>query len=315
MAVVRLNDGVTIEFEVAGSGPKDSDHAAHGDKLAHHHQELSRPREIGERAARQLLAFFRTTRPLSSLIAGVMSASILIAGQRRLSLLSVAAGLAMTAVAMFGFVINDVFDYRKDAAAGVRRPIATREVSIRKAVILAASLLVSAFLLSTLVGSGGKILAITSLGLVAYSPLAQRYPLGKGAYVAGLCCAPLFYGSVVGGLQCPWFSYTTLACFVFGRETLMDAEELVGDRLAGLETIAMVFGCRRTRRIGASVMLLSTIGLVILARTSAGRIAATAMLACLICVFVWPGLSDATRVKLSRIPMLVGAVAIALGSQ
>lgn len=244
-----------------------------------------------------------------------MSASILIAAQSRLSHLSVAAGLAMTALAMFGFVVNDVFDYRKDAAAGVRRPIAAGELSIRKAVILAVGLLAPVFLLSTIVGSGGKVLAITSLGLVAYSPIAQRYPLGKGALVAGLCCSPLLYGSVVGGVPCPWFSYTTLACFVFGRETLMDAEELIGDRLAGLATIAAVLGYRRARGIGVTVMFLSTIGLVAVARSNAGRIAATVMLLCLMCVFVWRGLSDATRIKLSRIPMLVGAVAIAIGSK
>jgi 4-hydroxybenzoate polyprenyltransferase len=95
----------------------------------------------------------------------------------------------------------------------------------------------------------------------------------------------------------------------------MDADELVGDRLAGLETIAAVLGYRRTRRIGVIVMLLATIGLVALARSSAGRIAAIAMLLCLACVFAWPGLSDATRIKLSRIPMLVGTVAISIGSK
>src|SRR6266436_2682687 len=283
----------------------------HGDEAARDGAE----REIGESAAVKFLAFFRTTRPFSSLVAGAMSASILIAARDRPSLLIVASGLAMTALAMFGFVVNDVFDYHKDAAAGVRRPIAAGELSIRKAVILAFGLLATVFLLSSIVGSGGKVLAMTSLGLVAYSPIAQRYPPGKGAYVACLCCTPLLYGSVVAGVPWPWFYYTTLACFVFGRETLMDAEELVGDRLDGLETLAAALGYRRTRRIGVIVMLLATIGLVAAARSGSGRIAATAMLLCLVCVFVWPGLSDATRIKLSRIPMLVGAVAIAIGSK
>ena len=95
----------------------------------------------------------------------------------------------------------------------------------------------------------------------------------------------------------------------------MDEEELIGDRLAGLATIAAAIGYRRTWGIGVTVMFLSTIGLVAVARSNVGRIAATAMLLCLMCVFVWPGLSDATRIKLSRIPMLVGAVAIAIGSR
>jgi chlorophyll/bacteriochlorophyll a synthase len=302
---------VTIKAAVVGNGPRNANRRTCGAKAAGDGAE----REIGQNAAFQLLAFFRATRPISSLVAGAMSASILIAVPGRLSLLSVAAGLAMTALAMFGFVVNDVFDYHKDAVAGVRRPIAEGELSIREAVILAVGLLALVFLLSTIVASGGMVLVITSLGLVAYSPIAQRYPLGKGALVAGLCCSPLLYGSVVGGIPCPWFSYTTLACFVFGRETLMDAEELIGDRLAGLATIPVVLGCRRARRIGIAVMFLSTIGLVVVARSNVGRIAATAMLLCLVCVFFLPGLSDATRIKLSRIPMLVGAVAIAIGSK
>ncbi len=302
---------MTIKAAVAGDGTRNASRRTHLAKAAWDAVES----EIGRSAAFRLLAFFRATRPISSLVAGAMSASILIAVPGRLSLLSVAAGLAMTALAMFGFVVNDVFDYHKDAAAGVRRPIAAGELSIREAVILAVGLLALVFLLSTIVGSGGKVLAITSLGLVAYSPIAQRYSLGKGALVAGLCCSPLLYGSVVGGIPCPWFSYTTLACFVFGRETLMDAEELIGDRLAGLATIAAVLGCRRARGIGITVMFLSTIGLMVVARSNVGRIAVTAMLVCLMCVFLWPGLSDATRIKLSRIPMLVGAVAIAIGSR
>jgi len=308
VAVAREDDGVAIKFEAVGSSSQDTGRGTHGDELATR-------REIGRTAALRLLALFQATRPFSSLVVGATSAFTLIARQGRLSMLGVAAGLAMTALAMFGFVINDVFDCHKDAAAGVQRPIATGELSIRNAVILAAGLLASVFLLSTVVGSGGMLLAITALGLIAYSPIARWYPLGKGAYVAGLCCAPLFYGSAVAGVPYPSLSYATLACFVFGRETFMDAEELVGDRLAGLKTIAAVLGYRRTRRIGVAVMLLSTIYLVAVARSSPGRIAAAAMLFSLMCVFVWPDLSDARRIRLSRIPMLMGAVAIAIGSK
>src|ERR1700687_1662630 len=82
-------------------------------------------RKVERTAARQALALLRATRPLSSLVAGTLSASVVIAAQGRLSLVSIAAGLAMTTLTMFGFVINDVADYVKDAKAGVQRPIAT----------------------------------------------------------------------------------------------------------------------------------------------------------------------------------------------
>ena len=272
-------------------------------------------REINRTAARQLLALFRTTRPLSSLVAGTLSASVVIAAQGRLSLVSFAAGLAMTILTMFGFVINDVVDCDKDARAGVRRPIANGELSRSRAVLFAAVLLVSVYLTSPAGASGGIVLAVTSLALLAYSPLAQRFPLGKGAYVAVLCCAPLLYGSVIGGVQRSWLSYATLACFVLGREALMDSDELVGDRRAGIETIAAIFGYRRTRRIGVTVMLLSAVFLVGIERGGIGRIAALAVLLSLTFVFFWPGLSDGRRIHLSRFPMLLGAVAIACGAK
>jgi 4-hydroxybenzoate polyprenyltransferase len=43
---------------------------------------------------------------------------------------------------MFGFVANDLFDRGKDAAAGVRRPIATGQLAVASAVFLAIDLTV-----------------------------------------------------------------------------------------------------------------------------------------------------------------------------
>lgn len=158
-------------------------------------------------------------------------------------------------------------------------------------------------------------LAVTSLALVSYSPLALRFPLCKGAYVAVLCCAPLLYGSVIAGIERTWLPYAALACFVLGREILMDSDELEGDRRAGIETIASILGCRRTRQIGVIVMVLSTVFLVVIELGSVGRGAALAMLLSLTFVFLWPDLSDGRRIHLSLFPMLIGAVAIASGAK
>lgn len=257
-------------------------------------------------------ALFRTTRPLSSLVAGTLASSVLVAAYERLSLQGLAAGLAMTLLTMFGFVTNDIFDRRKDAAAGVQRPIATGELSLWNAIILANGLLVPVFLISKLIGPGGQILAITGLSLVAYSPIAQRFPLSKGICVAVLACTPMIYGSVVGGVQCFWFSYASLSCFVLGREILMDSDKFIGDRLSGLRTIAVVLGCNRARRIGTTLMFLSTACVVAMARGSVGKLAAVAALVSLALVFLWPNIAGSQRIQMSRVPMLLGAVAVAI---
>jgi|SRR5579871_290327 len=265
-------------------------------------------------AGRVLLALVGTTRPLSSLVAGTLSASVVIAAQGRLSAISVAAGFAMTILTMFGFVMNDVMDFDKDARAGVRRPIAMGRLSRTGAVFFASALLLSVYLISPAGGWGGIVLAFTGVALVAYSPLAQRFPLGKGLYVALLCCAPLLYGSMVGGVRRSWLSYATLASFVLGREALMDSDELIGDSGFGMETIAAILGRRPARQIGITAMLSSAVLLLGIERGSIGRLAATATLLSLTFVFLWPGLSDGRRIHLSRFPMLTGAVAIACGA-
>lgn len=250
---------------------------------------------------------------MSSLVAGTLAASAAVAGQGRLTLRGVAAGLAMTALAMFGFAVNDIFDYHKDRASEIRRPVAAGTLSRQDAAWLAIAMLLAAGVLSAVAGAGVAVLAVTGAMLVLYSPAAQRFPLCKDAYVAGLCCAPLYYGATAGGGQYPWSSYAVLASFVLGREVLMDSDELPGDSRAGIRTIAAILGRCRTARIGATLMLLAAGALAVIVRGQIATLASTAALVSLACVFAWPGLDQGRRIHLSRLPMLIGSVALACG--
>jgi 4-hydroxybenzoate polyprenyltransferase len=260
-----------------------------------------------------LAAVVGTTRPLSSLIAGTLTTAAACAGGDGFALRGAAAGLAMTALAAFGFALNDCFDYHKDRAAGILRPVATGALSREGAAWLAIAMLVFSIVVGRMVEIGGLILAVTAALLFFYSPIAQRYALCKGAYVAVLCCAPLWYGAAVGGRQFAWSSYAVLACFVFGREILMDSDEYAGDCRAGLRTIPTVLGCRRTRRFGQALMLLAAGCLTIVVSGWIARAASASTLLWLTCLFAWPGLELRTRIRLSRLPMLLGSVALAYG--
>src|ERR1039458_9527168 len=259
-------------------------------------------------------ALFATARPLSSVVVGTLAAASGIAGRGVPTLRGIAAGLGMTALAMFGFAVNDIFDYRKDRAAGAQRPVATGTLSRQSAAWLATALLLCAGLFSAVAGPYRVVVAITASALLLYSPVAQRYPLTKDAYVAGMCCLPLYYGAQVGGKHFSWFSYAVLACFVLGREVLMDADELQGDTRAGVRTIAAILGGRQTARIGETFMLASAVVLIVLVRGGAAVLAAVATLVSLACLFAWPALTAGRRIQLSRIPMLVGSMALACGA-
>ncbi|MFI5311419.1 MAG: UbiA family prenyltransferase [Gemmatimonadales bacterium] len=258
-------------------------------------------------------ALIASTRPLAALVVGTLSAAAAIAGAGRLTLRGAAAGLAMTALAMFGFVVNDLFDRRKDREAGVERPIASGAVSPGAATCAAAALLVLALILAAAVGTGVAVLAFTAAALVAYSPLALHFPLTKDLYVAALCCAPLWYGDVTAAAPRSWLSYATLMCFVFGREVLMDSDELQGDRRAGIHTIAATLGRRRTTRMGAALMLVAAGILVAIVRGPTLTAAAAATLLLLACVLTWPRIDDGVRIRLTLVPMYVGSVALACG--
>ena len=253
-----------------------------------------------------------STRPMSSLVAGTLSGAVYWT-HTGLSVRGILVGLAMFTLTAYGFVVNDILDYHKDAAAGVMRPIATGMLSRKAATLFALALLLSTYAISAVVGSGGKVLEVTALALILYTPASRYLPLIKGFYVAALCVVPLYYGSAVSRAQYAWPAYGLLAIFVAGREALMDANEVQGDRSAGMVTIAVAFGEARTKRIGIFIMVLSLACGVVIATGVVAKVAFTVAILSLLCVMNWPHLNESKRVELSRIPMLAAAVGIACG--
>ena len=258
-----------------------------------------------------LVAALKSTRPGSSLVAGTLSTTATWV-RSGIHPQAFVIGLTMYAVAAFGFVINDIFDYHKDAEAGVQRPIATGTLPKSNALVFALGLLSAVFLLSLAAGAGGKMLAGTVLALTLYTPAAQTFPVLKGIYVAGLCLVPLSYAAVVSHTSYSWFTYGALAVFIIGRETLMDANEVWGDKQAGMVTVAVVLGQTCSRWLGISSMILALICLTATTKGWIGMTTAALSLVSLFCVLAWPRLQESRRIELSRLPMLAAAVAIAL---
>jgi 4-hydroxybenzoate polyprenyltransferase len=248
---------------------------------------------------------------MSSLPAGTLSCAMVFAHTGP-AWRGVLAGLAICTLTAFGFQVNDILDFRKDQAAGVKRPIATGMVSRSGAKLFALALLLVTFAFSAWVGAGWKVLAVTALALVLYTPSARKLPLVKGLYVAGLCVVPLYYGSQVTAAQSAWYLYAVMAIFIVGREALMDSNEMQGDWSAGMVTVAVLFGETRTKWAGIWVMALSLVVMVAVSGGGIARVWAAIALVSLLSVFIWPRLDDSKRIALSRIPMLAAAVAIAL---
>ncbi len=260
----------------------------------------------------QVSSAWRSTRPGASLIAATLSSSVAVA-QTGFHLQAFWIGAAMWCVTAFGFVINDILDYNKDKEAGVNRPIPMDELSRSNAAFIALLLLSLAFIISATLELGGWILAATVLALILYTPATRHVTLLKGLYVAALCIAPLCYAAVVVRAKYSLVLYGTLAVFIFGRETLMDANEMDGDRKAGLVTLAAAIGQSFSRWMGACLMAASLAWLTLVTVTHVGKTAAALSFVLVVLVLIWPHMHEDKRIALSRIPMLAAAIAIAFG--
>lgn len=253
---------------------------------------------------------FASTRPASSCVAGLLSfaAVCLRVGFSRTAVL---AGVAMGLITMFGFVLNDILDYWKDKVAGVQRPIALGQLSRPAALLFSTVLLSAACVSALLIREGAPVLLLTGIALVLYTPLAHRIPKLKGAYVAALSLLPLLYGATITHSNISGAAYAMDALFVFGREVLMDADELAGDQLAGMHTFAASLGSPFARRLGMILMLGSLFGLNFVSKGMIGSLAAAVSLASLVCILVWHGVTESRRISFTRLSMLAGAVALA----
>jgi 4-hydroxybenzoate polyprenyltransferase len=260
--------------------------------------------------ASPLLLMLSSGRPLSAGIAGTLS-SVGVWVRWGLSWRVFIAGLAMCAVTMFGFVVNDLLDFDKDVAAGVRRPIAMGLLSKRMALGYAVCLLVAGFCLSGTLGSGAAVVLVTAFALALYTFFAKRLPMLKGLYVGGLCLTPMWYAASVTRGSLSTAAYVIVAFFIFGRETLMDANELAADGQAGMRTVAAALGPFWARSFGTGAMLVTLVCLSLVVRGRVGWGAAIFSVLSLLVIFGWPRISEGRRIALSRLPMFGAAVALA----
>jgi 4-hydroxybenzoate polyprenyltransferase len=106
-------------------------------------------------------------------------------------------------------------------------------------------------------------------------------------------------------------SYALDATFVWGREILMDADEIAGDQLAGMRTVAVILGASFARQLAILLMVMSLTCLNVVARGPLGTAAAAFSVGSLVCILAWPAVRESTRVGLTRISMLAAALALA----
>jgi len=168
------------------------------------------------------------------------------------------------------FALNDYFDYEVDVAnRRLDRPIVRGDISRREALIISVIFAVPGFLFAYIISFIAFILAlaITLLGYI-YDVKLKEYGIAGNVYIAFSMVAPFIFGSVVAGKPNTQIVILSAIAFLSGlaREIMKGIEDVEGDALRNVKTVARVYGIRKAEKASASLYFVSiTLSLIVIA--------------------------------------------------
>jgi 4-hydroxybenzoate polyprenyltransferase len=264
------------------------------------------------RTARILFGACETARLGVSVVAGAAAALPFLfagnAGYRE----ALASFFCWTAITACGFFLNDVYDLEKDKIAQKSRPITLGTLSVDEALVGAAALCGTSFLLSW--WAFGALAACFLLVVIAalgfYSPFSRRVPLLKGVYTAVLCLAPVVFGFTMSSGAASYAAIGALGVYIVGREIVLDGHDSVSDFQSGLKTTAYYMGAWSSRAVGWTAMFAALLFGFLFIGGSISMIALTAALI-LQCISLYVHFLNEDRgITMTRGSMLLGVLAV-----
>jgi 4-hydroxybenzoate polyprenyltransferase len=252
-------------------------------------------------------AAIEVARPAISVIAGFLAFAFAQKAAGVDAYFALGAFVCATALCMFGFVVNDIFDRHKDLA-GLRldKPIATGLLSVEAANVLAVILSLGALVSSSFLGGAAFAITLGGVGiLVFYSHFARAFPKVKGIYTGVLCCLPILIGTP-NFSEVSLISLLVLIVFIFGREIVIDVVDADGDRRAAHITIPVSWGQQGALQIAWSAMVASLCIALVIQESAIGVAFAVGGLATLMLLILLHTRVGLERfVSLSRVTMLL----------
>jgi geranylgeranylglycerol-phosphate geranylgeranyltransferase len=196
-------------------------------------------------------------RPLNGVIAALTLLPAVALGTGHLCL-PVGIAIATFFIASYGYIINDLFDFRADKVNKPKRPFPARKLSAWDGINAALLCLVLGAV--ALAGSDTAVwlfFAAFAAGLFLYSFRISAWLVVANFWVAMLCSSAFLLGGLIThpsptrqGMLIAAGALTFL--YHFGREIIKDIEDVEGDRVAGRRTIAGVWGERVARYSAAT---------------------------------------------------------------
>ncbi len=154
-------------------------------------------------------------------------------------------------VAGGGNVVNDIFDIEIDKINRPHRALPSGRMSIRQAWAYVVLLSVLGVIFAALNGVYGAIVVVVFL-IVGYAYASKVKELGLAgnflvafSFAFGVIYGSFIYGELVNNLVIPtptWLFFITAFMILQARETIKGAEDVEGDALRNVRTIARVYG-------------------------------------------------------------------------
>jgi geranylgeranylglycerol-phosphate geranylgeranyltransferase len=162
------------------------------------------------------------------------------------------------------FALNDYFDYEVDLAnKRLDRPLVRGDLSRETAFVFSLALAPIGFLTAYLISIEAFLLAffITLLGFL-YDAKLKEFGFTGNVYIAFSMAAPFIFGSVVAtNTIMPSAALLALIAFLAGvaREVMKGIEDVEGDALRNVKTIARIQGVRTAAGLSATLFILSVL--------------------------------------------------------
>lgn len=186
-------------------------------------------------------------RPLNGVIAALTLLPAVALGSGEIYL-PIRIAIATFFIASYGYIINDLFDFRADKVNKPERPFPSRKLSAWEGINAALLCLVLSAV--ALAGSGIAIwlfFAAFAAGLFLYSFKISAWLVAANVWVAMLCSSAFLLGGLITHASTTRKGMLIAAgvltfLYHLGREIIKDIEDIEGDRVAGRRTIPIVWG-------------------------------------------------------------------------
>ncbi|WP_457590433.1 UbiA family prenyltransferase [Geoglobus sp.] len=161
------------------------------------------------------------------------------------------------------FALNDYYDYEVDRAnRRLDRPLVRGDLSRSEALWISVILAVPGFLFALYISTTAFILAlaITALGYL-YDIKLKEYGVAGNIYIAFSMAAPFLFGAIVAGNVNAEVSALSAIAFLSGlaREIMKGIEDIEGDALRDVKTVARVYGEGVAGKVSALLFTLAVI--------------------------------------------------------